>query len=116
MRGARALPRSAAGGHHHFGVPVGIGEDGSWIQLGFVLHQTVQDERRFSQPAGNGLLMQAHRVLAGVGVERDATTVQEMAEVSGQDVDGHVETHAIRRTGIAEPVEEAHRLMDGVVD
>ena len=83
---------------------MGIGEDGAGVELRFVLHQTVQDERRFAQTAGNGLLMQAYRVLAGVGVERDAATVQEMAEVSGQKVDGHMEAHAIRRTRIAEPL------------
>src|SRR2546428_12262324 len=77
-------------------IPVGIGEYGAGVQLRFVLHQTIQDERRFSQSAGNGLLMQAHRVLAGVGVERDATAMQEMAEVSGQNVDWDIEAHAIR--------------------
>jgi len=41
--------------------------------------------------------------------QRDAPAVQEVAEVDGQDVNGHVEAHAIRRAGIAASIEAAHR-------
>jgi hypothetical protein len=51
-----------------------------------------------------------------MGVERDAASVQKMAEVGGQDVNGHVEPHAIRRAGVAKPIEVTHRQMDRVVD
>jgi hypothetical protein len=80
-----------------------------------MLHQAVQDERRFAQTAGNGLLMQAHRVFGGVGVERDAAAMQRVAEVRRQNIDGHIEPHAIRRARVAQPVQVTHRQMDGVV-
>ena len=113
---SEGLAQQGSRGHDDLGVAVGIGIHGARIQLRVVLHQAVEDEGRFAQAAGDGLLMQAHRVFARVGVERDAAAAQEMAEVGGQDVDGHVEAHAIRRTGIAEPIEVTQRQMDGEVD
>ena len=61
-----------------------IGVNRARVQLGVVFHQPVQDEDSFAQTAKDGLLMQAHRGFAGVGVQRDAASMQQTAKVGGR--------------------------------